>query len=164
MHPRLRPLEGLVCGDRFEAMSAGAELPRRDHRLRRDCLRRRQRDVSCLPRCQGTACTGRSATPHGLRVARRSVSGSSGRCGRDPGPHPNGAPRREPKMTDVSIGPAQRYELPQVLKLLEEGGLPPDGLEEHPAVGSREVGSPRHRAGPPPERIRRATISRARCR
>jgi amino-acid N-acetyltransferase len=33
-------------------------------------------------------------------------------------------------MTDVSIGPAQRDELPQVLELLEEGGLPPDGLEE----------------------------------
>ena len=33
-------------------------------------------------------------------------------------------------MTDVSIGPAQRDELPQILELLEEGGLPPDALEE----------------------------------
>jgi amino-acid N-acetyltransferase len=32
---------------------------------------------------------------------------------------------------EVSIGPASLEELPQVLKLLEEGGLPPDGLEDH---------------------------------
>jgi amino-acid N-acetyltransferase len=33
-------------------------------------------------------------------------------------------------MTNVSIGPAQRDELPQILELLDEGGLPPDGLEK----------------------------------
>jgi amino-acid N-acetyltransferase len=34
-------------------------------------------------------------------------------------------------VMDVPIGPASREELPQVLRLLEEGGLPPDGLEDH---------------------------------
>ena len=34
-------------------------------------------------------------------------------------------------MKDVSIGPASREDLPQVMELLEDGGLPPDGLEEH---------------------------------
>ena len=32
-------------------------------------------------------------------------------------------------MTHVSIGFAQRDELSKILQLLEEGGLPPDGLE-----------------------------------
>ena len=34
-------------------------------------------------------------------------------------------------MTDVSIGPACRDELPRILELLEEVGLPPDGLANH---------------------------------
>jgi len=34
-------------------------------------------------------------------------------------------------MTEVSIGPARQDELPRILALLEEGGLPPDGLENH---------------------------------
>ena len=34
-------------------------------------------------------------------------------------------------MTDVSIGPARRDELPRILELLEEGGLPRDGLANH---------------------------------
>jgi amino-acid N-acetyltransferase len=34
-------------------------------------------------------------------------------------------------VKDVSIGPASREDLPQVMELLEDGGLPPDGLEEH---------------------------------
>jgi amino-acid N-acetyltransferase len=34
-------------------------------------------------------------------------------------------------VTDVAIGPANRDEMPQVLALLEEGGLPRDGLEDH---------------------------------
>ena len=33
-------------------------------------------------------------------------------------------------MTNVSIGRASPRELPQVLELLKEGSLPPDGLEE----------------------------------
>jgi amino-acid N-acetyltransferase len=31
----------------------------------------------------------------------------------------------------VSIGLAGREELPQIMELLEDGGLPPDGLEDH---------------------------------
>ena len=34
-------------------------------------------------------------------------------------------------MTDVSIGPARRDELPRILELLEEGGLPRDELANH---------------------------------
>jgi hypothetical protein len=34
-------------------------------------------------------------------------------------------------VTDVSIGPARRDELPRILELLEEGGLPRDGLANH---------------------------------
>ena len=34
-------------------------------------------------------------------------------------------------MTDVSIGPARRDERPRILELLEEVGLPPDGLANH---------------------------------
>ena len=34
-------------------------------------------------------------------------------------------------MTDVSIGPARRDELPRILELLEEGGLPRDDLANH---------------------------------
>jgi amino-acid N-acetyltransferase len=34
-------------------------------------------------------------------------------------------------VTDVSIGPACRDELPRILELLEEVGLPPDGLANH---------------------------------
>jgi amino-acid N-acetyltransferase len=34
-------------------------------------------------------------------------------------------------MTDPSIGPARRDELPRILALLEEAGLPTDGLEDH---------------------------------
>ena len=35
-------------------------------------------------------------------------------------------------MTDASFGPASRDELPQVLALFEEGGLPQHGLEDQP--------------------------------
>jgi amino-acid N-acetyltransferase len=31
----------------------------------------------------------------------------------------------------VSISPGSREDLPQVMELLEDGGLPPDGLEDH---------------------------------
>ena len=34
-------------------------------------------------------------------------------------------------MTEVPIGPARREELPQILELLDEAGLPQDGLESH---------------------------------
>jgi amino-acid N-acetyltransferase len=34
-------------------------------------------------------------------------------------------------VTDVSIGPARRDELPRILELLEEGGLPRDRLANH---------------------------------
>lgn len=34
-------------------------------------------------------------------------------------------------MTDVFIGLARRDELPRILELLEEDGLPPDGLGDH---------------------------------
>jgi hypothetical protein len=34
-------------------------------------------------------------------------------------------------VTDVSIGPARRDELPRILELLEVVGLPPDGLANH---------------------------------
>ena len=34
-------------------------------------------------------------------------------------------------MKDVSIGPASREDLPEIMELLEDGGLPPDGLEGH---------------------------------
>ena len=34
-------------------------------------------------------------------------------------------------MTEVPIGPARREELPQILELLDEAGLPQDGLENH---------------------------------
>ena len=34
-------------------------------------------------------------------------------------------------MTDVSIGPAHRDELPRILELLEEVGLPCDGFANH---------------------------------
>jgi amino-acid N-acetyltransferase len=34
-------------------------------------------------------------------------------------------------VTDVSIGPARRDELPRILELLEEGGLPRDELANH---------------------------------
>jgi amino-acid N-acetyltransferase len=34
-------------------------------------------------------------------------------------------------VTDVSIGPARRDELPRILELLEEVGLPPDGIANH---------------------------------
>ena len=50
-------------------------------------------------------------------------------------------------MTDVSIGPARRDELPRILELLEVVGLPPDGLANHLSTtllarrGVRVVGS-----------------------
>ena len=34
-------------------------------------------------------------------------------------------------MTEIPIGPARREELPQILELLDEAGLPQDGLENH---------------------------------
>ena len=34
-------------------------------------------------------------------------------------------------MKEVFIGRASREELPQIVELLEDGGLPPDGLEDH---------------------------------
>ena len=34
-------------------------------------------------------------------------------------------------MTDISISPAHRDELPRILDLLEEAGLPPDGLGDY---------------------------------
>lgn len=34
-------------------------------------------------------------------------------------------------MTNISIGPASRDELPGILELLQEAGLPPDGLADH---------------------------------
>ena len=34
-------------------------------------------------------------------------------------------------MKEVSIGPASREELPRIVELLEDGALPPDGLEDH---------------------------------
>ena len=34
-------------------------------------------------------------------------------------------------MKEVSIGPASREELPRIVELLDDGGLPPDGLEDH---------------------------------
>jgi amino-acid N-acetyltransferase len=34
-------------------------------------------------------------------------------------------------VTDLSIGPARRDEIPRILELLEEAGLPPDGLTNH---------------------------------
>jgi amino-acid N-acetyltransferase len=34
-------------------------------------------------------------------------------------------------VTDISIGPARRDELPRILELLEEARLPPDGLANH---------------------------------
>ena len=34
-------------------------------------------------------------------------------------------------MKEVSIGPASREELPRIVDLLDDGGLPPDGLEDH---------------------------------
>ena len=34
-------------------------------------------------------------------------------------------------MKEVSIGPASREELPRITELLGDGGLPPDGLEDH---------------------------------
>jgi amino-acid N-acetyltransferase len=37
-------------------------------------------------------------------------------------------------VTDVSIGPARRDELPRILELLEEVGLPRDGLANHPST------------------------------
>jgi amino-acid N-acetyltransferase len=34
-------------------------------------------------------------------------------------------------VKEVSIGPASREELPRIVELLDDGGLPPDGLEDH---------------------------------
>jgi amino-acid N-acetyltransferase len=34
-------------------------------------------------------------------------------------------------VTNISVGPARRDDLPRILALLEEAGLPPDGLEDH---------------------------------
>jgi amino-acid N-acetyltransferase len=34
-------------------------------------------------------------------------------------------------VKEVSISPASREELPRIVELLDDGGLPPDGLEDH---------------------------------
>jgi amino-acid N-acetyltransferase len=34
-------------------------------------------------------------------------------------------------VKEVSIGPASREELPRIVELLDDGGLPPGGLEDH---------------------------------
>jgi hypothetical protein len=43
-------------------------------------------------------------------------------------------------VTDLSIGPARRDEIPWILELLEEACLPPDGLAKRPALHQVHLG------------------------
>jgi hypothetical protein len=43
---------------------------------------------------------------------------------------------------DLYIGPARRDEIPRILELLEEAGLPPDGLAKRPALHQIHLGLP----------------------
>jgi hypothetical protein len=43
---------------------------------------------------------------------------------------------------DLYIGPARRDEIPRILELLEEAGLPPDGLAKRPELRRVHLGLP----------------------